>query len=254
MKKPGMEQGTLKEADLVIHKILANARTLRASEGWVTNGEWAVTRNRVSNVSIFSCLCCLKRDTGTNQVADLDDYAINSLFRSDAVMERWAHTEVHVSVGGLDYTRYHSDDGRDAYLRRDYAESLGLVYVYGDDPRQGLWDEPNLDDATVIIASTLEPGPARLPLADTLAPSVISHMERDADQPTIEASDLVDEHGESQTVDEVAAAMARRRDRAGQDGEQGGSTGADDTKPGKKEKGTAKRQSRAKKEPEPATA
>jgi hypothetical protein len=168
----------IQEFDLKVGKSLVGALPLRVSDDWVSNGVWAVKRRRVSNQTIFTCQCCLHRDTGQHFLTPFEDYAVEALFPVDAVMERWVKTEHIIETAGVDYVRYLSDAGQVMYLRRDYAESLGLTYVYGDTPERGVWDARDLDDMSIVIPGHREPQNIRLQLAELLEASTVSdHVE-----------------------------------------------------------------------------
>jgi hypothetical protein len=161
----------IQEFDLKLGKTLASSQSLRVSDSWVTNGVWCVKRTRISNQTVFTCQCCLHRDTGQNQFARIEDHAIDALFPMDAVMERWVKTEHIVESVGIDFVRYVSDGGEIAYIRRDFADSLKLQYVYGDDATTGLWDNPDGSEASIMIVGHREPQSIRIRFADLLQPS-----------------------------------------------------------------------------------
>lgn len=164
----------IQEFDLKVGKSLVGGLPFRVSDDWITNGVWAVKRRRVSNQTIFTCQCCLHRDTGQHFLTPFEDYAVDALFPVDAVMERWVKTEHIIETAGTDFVRYVSDSGEVMYLRRDYAESLGLTYVYGDTPERGLWDAREMDDMSVVIPGHREPQNVRLQLAELLDASDVT--------------------------------------------------------------------------------
>ena len=166
------EQGTLfSEFDIKVNRAMSGSSALRVSDNWLTNGVWGMKRQRVSNQTIFTCACCLGRDTGQNYLTNIEDYVVEAMFNLDTVMERWTRTEHQIEVMGTDFTRYISDAGQVCYIRRDYQEHLGLQYVYGDNPESGLWDNLDLDEASIVIAAHRDPQHVRLQLRDLLAAS-----------------------------------------------------------------------------------
>jgi hypothetical protein len=169
------EQQTLfSEFDIKINRASVGMTALRVSDSWLTNGTWAVKRTRVSNQTIFTCACCLQRDTGAFTLTPIEDYFVEGMLNPDDVMERWARTDTQVEVSGIDFTRYQSDAGQICYVRRSYQEHFHLGYLYGDRPEDGLWDKPSLFDTSVVIAAHREPQHIRLPLRDLLEASQTS--------------------------------------------------------------------------------
>lgn len=162
------------EFDIKINRASVGMTALRVSDAWLTNGTWAVKRTRVSNQTIFTCACCLQRDTGAFTLTPIEDYFVEGMLNPDDVMERWARTDTQVEVSGIDFTRYQSDAGQICYVRRSYQEHFHLGYLYGDRPEDGLWDKPSLFDASVVIAAHREPQHMRLPLRDLLEASQTS--------------------------------------------------------------------------------
>jgi hypothetical protein len=162
------------EFDIKINRASVGTTALRVSDSWLTNGTWAVKRTRVSNQTIFTCACCLQRDTGAYTLTPIEDYFVEGMLNPDDVMERWARTDTQVEVSGIDFTRYQSDAGQICYVRRTYQEHFHLGYLYGDRPESGLWDKPSLFDATMVIAAHREPQHMRLPLSELLEASQTS--------------------------------------------------------------------------------
>lgn len=171
-----LQTSLIQEYDVKITKSLVGNLPLRVSDDWISNGVWAMRRRRVINQTIFTCLCCLNRDTGQGYITPFEDYAIDGIFPESAVMERWLKTEHVIDQQGTDFVRYLSDNGSVAYVRRDHSDSLGLTYLYGDNPAIGLWDARNLEDSTIVIAGHIEPQNMRLTMAELLEPSTVETL------------------------------------------------------------------------------